>query len=117
MKNGSSRSVSPSEDASLFSPTPTKGTLSGSSSREHRRASKRTSTQTAAIEPSDDIAPDFDFTGGVRGKYFKRMVERTEGVVVLDPDVARLFPDSKRVNDLLRAVGNAMKKPAKRKAG
>ena len=45
------------------------------------------------------------------------MVERTEGVVVLDPDVARLFPDSKSVNDLLRAVGNAMKEPAKRKAG
>jgi hypothetical protein len=40
---------------------------------------------------------------GVRGKYAKRI--RTEGtnVVVIDPDLHELFPDSASVNKALRA--------------
>lgn len=37
-------------------------------------------------------------------------------MVVLDPDVAAMLPDPKRINDILRAVGNAMVKTKRRKA-
>jgi hypothetical protein len=46
----------------------------------------------------------YDFTGGVRGKYARRYAEGTN-VVVLDPDVARLFPNRDAVNETLRAGG------------
>jgi hypothetical protein len=45
----------------------------------------------------------YDFTGGVRGKYARKYAEGTN-VVVLDPDVARLFPNREAVNETLRAV-------------
>ena len=45
----------------------------------------------------------YDFRGGVRGKYATRYAEGTN-VVLLEPDVAELFPDSKAVNDALRAL-------------
>lgn len=56
---------------------------------------------------------EYDFTGGVRGKYARRFAEGTN-VVVLDPDLAQLFPDSKSVNDALRVLASlATGRPAK----
>ena len=51
----------------------------------------------------DEMRNHYDFTGGVRGKYARRYAEGTN-VVVLDPDVARLFPNRQAVNETLRAV-------------
>ena len=51
----------------------------------------------------DEMRDHYDFTGGVRGKYARRYAEGTN-VVVLDPDVARLFPNREAVNETLRAV-------------
>ena len=45
---------------------------------------------------------EYDFSGGVRGKYAARYAQGTN-VVVLDPDVAEAFPTPKAVNDALRA--------------
>jgi len=45
---------------------------------------------------------EYDFSKGVRGKYAARYAE--SNVVVLAPDVARTFRDSKSVNAALRAV-------------
>jgi hypothetical protein len=54
---------------------------------------------------------EYDFSGGVRGKYFKR--ESHGGAqVVLDADVAVDFPDSKSVNDALRALQRRRRKRA-----
>jgi hypothetical protein len=39
----------------------------------------------------------------VRGKYAARFAEGAN-VVVLDPDVAEVFPDSESVNQALRAL-------------
>lgn len=50
-----------------------------------------------------DMLDEYDFRGGERGKYAKRYAEGTN-VVVLDPDVARHFPDSNSVNELLRSI-------------
>jgi hypothetical protein len=50
-----------------------------------------------------DMLAEYDFSSGVRGKYAKRYAEGTN-VVVLDPDVAAVFPDAQSVNDALRAL-------------
>lgn len=50
-----------------------------------------------------DLRQEYDFSRAVRGKYAKRFGEGTN-VVVLDPDVARVFSDSKSVNGALRAL-------------
>ncbi len=56
---------------------------------------------------------EYDFSGGVRGKYASRFASGSN-VVVLDPDVAKVFPDSKSVNSVLRALKEiAERQPAK----
>ena len=53
----------------------------------------------------DSMRAHYDFSGGVRGKYARRYAEGTN-VVVLDPDVAREFPNRAVVNEALRAVAH-----------
>lgn len=61
------------------------------------------------IAPEDgEMLPEYDFSGGVRGKYAEQYA-RAANVVVLDPDVAAVFPDSESVNRALRAVAAAMR--------
>ena len=50
-----------------------------------------------------DIQPEYDFTGGMRGKYAKRYAGGTN-VVLLEPDVARAFRTAKAVNRALREL-------------
>jgi len=52
---------------------------------------------------SDDMQPEYDFSGGVRGKYYAEY-QRSQNVVVLDPDVAAVFSDSASVNEALRML-------------
>jgi hypothetical protein len=54
------------------------------------------------------MLPEYDFSGGVRGKYANRFAKGTI-MVVLDPDVAELFPDPKSVNSALRALGQIIR--------
>jgi hypothetical protein len=60
-------------------------------------------------DSSDEMRPEYDFRGGVRGKYAQRFREGTN-VIVLDPDVAAEFKDSAAVNDALRQVLKARAK-------
>ena len=53
----------------------------------------------------EEMLPEYDFSGGVRGKYASRFGKDTI-MVVLDPDVAEVFPDPNAVNNALRALGN-----------
>ncbi len=50
-----------------------------------------------------EMLREYDFGGGVRGKYAQRYAEGSN-VVVLSPDVAEAFPDSASVNRALRAL-------------
>jgi hypothetical protein len=50
---------------------------------------------------NDDMLPEYDFSGGVRGKYYERYQQGTN-VVLLEPDLARVFHDSAKVNAALR---------------
>ena len=55
------------------------------------------------ISKDPDMLEEYNFSEGVRGKYNKRYEEGTN-VVVIDPDVARFFPDHDSVNKALRAI-------------
>jgi hypothetical protein len=50
-----------------------------------------------------EILEEYDFSGGVRGKY-ARKYRRGSNVVVLDPDLAKRFPNSRAVNQALRTL-------------
>ena len=50
---------------------------------------------------SDEMREEYNFSGGVRGKYADRFAEGSN-VVVLDPDVAAEFKTRQAVNDALR---------------
>ena len=50
-----------------------------------------------------EMRPEYDFSGGIRGKYVDRYRHGTN-VILLDPELAEAFPDSKSVNDALRAL-------------
>jgi len=50
-----------------------------------------------------DMLDEYDFTDGVRGKYYERYRAGTN-VILLDPDVAAVFPDSASVNEALRLL-------------
>ena len=61
----------------------------------------------------DNMRAEYDFSGGVRGKYAQRYAEGSN-VVVLDPDVAEVFSDREMVNRTLRAVANIIDIQTKR---
>ena len=54
-------------------------------------------------EHDDDLLPEYDFSGAVRGKYYERYRQGTN-VVLLYPDVAAIFRDSAAVNETLRLL-------------
>lgn len=58
-------------------------------------------------EMDDELRPEYDlhelFKSGVRGKYVSRYRAGTN-LVLLDPDVAKAFPDEAAVNEALRLV-------------
>ena len=55
-----------------------------------------------------EMLPDYDFSKGVRGKYAGKF-GRGSNVVVLDPDVAKIFATSKAVNRSLRHLAKLLK--------
>ena len=50
-----------------------------------------------------EMLDEYDFSSGVRGKYARRY-EEGSNVIILDPDVAKVFPDKESVNQSLRAL-------------
>jgi len=63
----------------------------------------------AAKSADTDLQPEYDFSNGARGKHFRRY-HRGTNVVVLDPDVARVFSDAATVNDSLRALAGIIRR-------
>ena len=71
----------------------------------------------------DEMRPEYDFRGAVRGKHYKSLhkgytvrvhkldgttvvkhFELKDGAVMLEPDVRQYFPDSESVNAALRSL-------------
>ncbi len=55
---------------------------------------------------SDELRPEyeFDYSKAIRGKYYKRLLSEGANVVMLEPDVAKLFADSHAVNKAWRSL-------------
>jgi hypothetical protein len=51
----------------------------------------------------DTMRPEYDFSKAVRGVTAARYAQGTN-VVLLDPDVAAIFPDTRAVNEALRTM-------------
>ena len=82
------------------------------------------SADTEGSDPeSEEMRPEYDFTGGVRGKHYQGyqeghsvVIHRSDGVtlvqnytlepgaVLLAPDVQEYFPDADSVNRALRQL-------------
>jgi len=60
---------------------------------------KKTSNKSA----DKQMRKEYDFSQGVRGKYARRYPQGTNAVV-LEPDVAKVFSNSKAVNASLRKI-------------
>lgn len=54
-------------------------------------------------DDNDEMRPEYDFSHGVRGKHYQAYRAGTN-VVFLEPDLARVFPDSASVNQVLRLL-------------
>lgn len=48
-----------------------------------------------------EMRPEYDLRGGIRGKYYDRYKQGTN-VVLLEPDLAKVFQNSETVNQALR---------------
>ncbi|MGQ0545348.1 MAG: hypothetical protein ACT4P3_08465 [Betaproteobacteria bacterium] len=70
----------------------------------------------ASGKPVDDLRPEYkrsDFGTLVRGKYAQR-VSQASNVVVLEPQVARAFPNDRAVNKALRGLLRNRKRSSRR---
>jgi hypothetical protein len=57
------------------------------------------------------MRPEYDFSSGVRGRYFEAYKQSTN-IIVLEPDVAEVFQDSAAVNEALRLLAKIAKSTA-----
>ena len=76
------------------------------------------STKKVAKTPKDELRAEYslkELGAGVRGKYFKR-ASSASNIVVLDPDVARSFPNAEAVNEALRLLAQVAQKSSRKRA-
>jgi hypothetical protein len=59
-----------------------------------------------------EMRVEYEFSRGVRGKYGRRYAQGAN-VVVLEPDVAKMFPNAVAVNDSLRALAGIIRRQHK----
>ena len=59
-----------------------------------------------------EMLDHYDFSKGVRGKCAKRVAQGTN-LVLLDPDVAKAFPDAASVNETLRDLAGIIRRQKK----
>ena len=69
---------------------------------------KKSKTPTRRTRPKE-----YDFSAGERGKYAGRL-QGGARIVRLEPEIARLFPDSRSVNRALRLIADVARKSVER---
>ena len=91
--------------------------------RQQNEGSMKKVTPKSVKTETDDMRPEYDFRGAVRGKHYKPLhkgytvhihqpdgttvvkhYKLAEGTVMLQPDVREYFPDSDAVNAALRSL-------------
>jgi hypothetical protein len=74
----------------------------------------------SAKKLDDDLLPEYDLSklkGGVRGKYYRQAVAGTN-LMLIEPDLAKVFGDAESVNRALRLLvdtAEAAAGPARRR--
>ncbi|MBU2444120.1 MAG: hypothetical protein KJ666_00915 [Bacteroidetes bacterium] len=66
------------------------------------------------ILEENELLPEYDFTGARPNKYAESIAKK-RGIVRLEPDVKKIFPDSDSVNKALRAIISAYPKKVSKK--
>lgn len=70
----------------------------------------------------NDLRPEYDLArlkGGVRGKYYRQAMAGTN-LVLIERELAEVFPDTESVNRALRLLVNAAEaaaRPSRRRSG
>ena len=62
----------------------------------------------SARKKSDELRPEYDLSqlkGGVRGKYYREATAGTN-LVLIEPELADVFPDTESVNRALRLLAD-----------
>jgi hypothetical protein len=60
-------------------------------------------------EKNNEMLRGYDFPQGVRGKYARRYARGTN-VIVLEPDVTKVFPNAEAVNSSLRSLAEIIRR-------
>ena len=74
---------------------------------------KKGSTKTVC----EDLRPEYNLSqlgGGVRGKYYRQATEGTN-LVLIEPDLAQVFPTAESVNRALRLLADTAEAAAPRR--
>jgi len=90
------------------SPTLNEAIIFALSARESR-ADEDAGIMKKAPEKNNEMLREYDFSKGVRGKYARRYA-RGSNVVVLEPDVAKVFPNAEAVNSSLRSLADIIRR-------
>lgn len=72
----------------------------------------------SAKKNKDDLRPEYDLSqlkGGVRGKYYREATAGTN-LVLIEPELATLFPDTESVNRALRLLADTAQSATAKKA-
>lgn len=72
----------------------------------------------SAKKNKDDLRPEYDLSqlrGGVRGKYYREATAGTN-LVLIEPELATLFPDTESVNRALRLLADTAHSATAKKA-
>ncbi|KHD07168.1 hypothetical protein PN36_27525 [Candidatus Thiomargarita nelsonii] len=66
-------------------------------------------------ELNDELRDEYDFSqmkGGVRGKYANQYQNDVK-LIMLEPDIVKIFPDAKSVNTALRSLAKIIQQHQK----
>jgi hypothetical protein len=66
----------------------------------------------------DDLKPEYDLSqmkGGVRGKYYREATAGTN-LVLIEPELAGVFPDAESVNRALRLLADTAQSATAKKS-
>ena len=78
---------------------------------------KKTSKKRVRARGLDDMAGEYDFDySKAKSNRFAGRIASDQTVVLLDPEVSKVFTDSESVNAALRALITALPKNVKREA-
>ena len=78
---------------------------------------KKASNTKPRTKQSDDMKPEYNFDySKAKPNRFAGRIAKDRTVVLLDPEVSKVFTDSESVNAALRALISALPKNVKREA-